>query len=375
MKVLHVIDSGGLYGAERVLLSLMKAHQEQGIEVELASIGEPGVPAKALETEAGKHGLKWRRFSLKAGPDIKGIRQVVSYAVEHGVSVIHSHGYKANTLLAILSAKTRSIPVLATLHGWTSANKWSRMRFYEVIERAVLPRLNGVIAVTEGMLSGTRLRRRLGDRLIVIHNAIEDELPPQANGQVLSKVRLALQEMDEGSVAFAMVGRLSREKDIGTCLRAIKILTGEGRSVRVFIFGDGPERESLEKLSKELGIKEYVFFLGYLDGIQLLLSEFRALIISSLTEGLPLVALEAMRSGIPVVATKVGGLPEIVVNQETGLLVAPGHPEDLAIVLGQLADDKRQAREFGEAGYQRVLEEFDFPSFSKTYFDEYQAMA
>ena len=211
--------------------------------------------------------------------------------------------------------------------------------------------------------------------LSVIHNAIEDELPQKANDQVLSKVRLALQEMDEGSVAFAMVGRLSREKDIGTCLRAIKILTGEGRSVRVFIFGDGPERESLEKLSKELGVKGYVFFLGFLDDIRLLLSEFRALIISSLTEGLPLVVLEAMRSGIPVVATKVGGLPEIVVNQETGLLVAPGNPEDLAIVLGQLADDKRRAREFGEAGYQRVLEKFDFPSFSKRYFDEYQAMA
>ena len=249
------------------------------------------------------------------------------------------------------------------------------MRFYEMIERSVLSRLNKVVAVTEAMIVKTMLKRRLGDRLIVIHNAIEDELPPKANDQVISKVRLALQEMDAGSVAFAMVGRLSREKDIGTCLRAIKILTGEGRSVRVFIFGDGPERESLEKLSKELGIKEYVFFPGYLDGIQLLLREFRALIISSLTEGLPLVALEAMRSGIPVVATKVGGLPEIVVNQETGLLVAPGHPEDLAIVLGQLADDKRQAREFGEAGYQRVLELFDFPSFSKRYFDEYQAMA
>ena len=129
MKVLHVIDSGGLYGAERVLLSLMKSHDKQDIEVELVSIGEPGVPEKALETEAGKHGLKWRRFSLKAGPDIKGIRKVVSYAVENGVSVIHSHGYKVNTLLAILSAKNRPIPVLATLHGWTSAGKWNRIRF------------------------------------------------------------------------------------------------------------------------------------------------------------------------------------------------------------------------------------------------------
>jgi len=375
MKVLHVIDSDGLYGAERVLLSLMKAHQEQGIEVELASIGEPGVPAKALETEAGKHGLKWRRFSLKAGPDIKGIRQVVSYAVEHGVSVIHSHGYKANTLLAILSAKTRSIPVLATLHGWTSAGKWNRLRFYEMIERAVLPRLEKVIAVTEAMLAGTDLKKRLGDRLIVIHNAIEKKPPPQADDQEISKVRRSLQEIDEGSVAFAMVGRLSWEKDIGTCLRAIRILEQQGRATCVYIFGEGPEREALERQVKELDLGGNIVFMGFLEGVNFLLRGFRALIMSSLIEGFPLVALEAMRSKIPVVATEVGGLSELIKNQETGFLVNSNNPESLANAIGKLAVNKQLADKFGKAGYQRFITRFSFPVFSKKYLDEYQTLA
>lgn len=373
MKVLHVIDSGGLYGAERVVLSLMKAHQEQGIEVELASIGEPGVPEKAIETEASRLGLRWRRFTVKAGPDLKGIRLVVRHAVEQGVSVIHSHGYKANILLAALPKRSRKLPVLATLHGWVSAGKMCRMKLYEMAERALLPNLDRVVAVNDHMVNGSVLAHRLNSRLDIIRNAIDPRMPA-ADDYLRNSIGLdqVLQDFLGNSKPFISIGRLSIEKDIATCLRALKIVIGEGHDACLVIFGEGGEKNRLEALAARLGISHRVLFFGYCNNIDAILNRFLALVISSLTEGVPIVALEAMRARVPIIATRVGGLPEIVIDEETGFLVPTKDHKAMAIAMANVCQNDKIAKQLGNAGRERLLAKYDIRQAANRYLCQYR---
>jgi glycosyltransferase involved in cell wall biosynthesis len=375
LKILHVIDSGGLYGAENVVLSLMLEHKKQGVHVELASIAEPGVAPKAIEEEAGRLGLAWRRFETQRGPDISSMHRIIAHAETQGTSVIHSHGYKANILLALIGRRGRRIPILATIHGWVSARWFGRMKLFEWIECGLLPRFECVVAVSEAMTKRTLYARRLGKKLKVIRNGIAaDQVDDASAENDLGAARSAIDIFANGIPVFAMVGRLSPEKDIGTALRAVEDLKHNGQEVRLVIFGDGPEKEALEVLVSELGLQKNVLFWGYCSCIGGVLNRFRGLIISSLTEGIPLVSLEAMRAGIPVIATKVGGLPEVIIDGKTGILVEPSTPRQLSKSIARLLTDQELAKKFGAAAQLHVSRSFNIVTTAEKYLAQYQAL-
>lgn len=376
LRIMHVIDSGGLYGAEKVVLSLMREHQLQGMHVELASIAEPGASQKAIEKEAARLALPWRRFEMKKGVDKSGMHGLLKHARDNKISLIHSHGYKANILLALIGLKNRRIPVISTLHGWTSTGRPGRMKLYEWAECALLPRLDSVVAVCEAMTTGTLYSRRLGEKLNVIPNGIPvTQIDSSATAADSERTKAAIEKFADGAPVFVMVGRLSREKDIPTVLRAIVELQSREHAIRIIIFGEGPDRDVLESLASELGVKNYVFFWGYCDCIGSIMSAFRGLIISSLTEGAPLVVLEAMRAGIPVIATRVGGLPEMVVDGKTGSLVQKSNPRQLADAIARLAADESLASELGSAGRKRLTQRFSISRVAEDYLTQYRALA
>ena len=376
LKILHVIDSGGLYGAEKVVLSLMQEHAKQGLDVELASISEPGWPPKAIEIEAERRGLKWQRFDIQRGIDTAGMQKVVNYAEEQGISVIHSHAYKANILLAMTGKGKRRIPVLATLHGWTSTGWFGRMKPYEWIECALLPRLDRVVAVSKAMTTRTLYAKRLGEKLKVIRNGIStDQVDEVTHEEDIIAVRAEIENFSNGTPVFVMVGRLSPEKDIGTALRAMAHLKNNGQEARLVIFGDGAEKEALDLLAAELSLQEDVLFWGYCGYVRGVLDSFRALIISSLTEGIPLVVLEAMQAGIPAIATRVGGLPEVVVDGSTGILVEPADPKQLSNAIDRFVTNKGFATNCGTAARSHGEQNFDIVTTAEKYLAEYQVLA
>ena len=156
-----------------------------------------------------------------------------------------------------------------------------------------------------------------------------------------------------------VVARLSPEKNVEGLLRAAALVAREHPEFRLQVAGDGPCRGALEALAAEIGVADRVAFLGEVGDVPGLLAEAGLFALSSLTEGIPVTVLEAMARGLPVVATRVGGVPEVVVEGETGLLVAPGDPAALAEALARLLRDPDGARAMGLAGRRRAERHFD----------------
>jgi glycosyltransferase involved in cell wall biosynthesis len=327
MKVLQVIDSGGLYGAERVVLALMDALRDSGVETALASIGEPGSSDKALETEARRQGHRVERHAMKAGPDRRGARALVTWAREQGFDILHTHGYKANTLVAGMSRSQRGLPVVATLHGWTSTRRFSRQRAYETVERLALHRAERVVAVSHAMVDRWGLKRRYQGRLSVIANGIA---VPKAHSSPFPEW---LEQFKAGRPAIFAAGRLSREKGFDVLIEAVGILRRKAIDVCLVVAGEGPERAALEEQVRTLGLESAVLMPGYIENAGRLVSSFDIVAIPSRTEGLPIVLLEALLSGVPVAATAVGEIPAVMDRCNAGSCVAAGDAKGMASIL------------------------------------------
>ncbi len=362
LHILHVIDSDGLYGAESVLLNLMGEQQREGNKTELASLAEPGAPEKAIETEANRRGLRWRRFEVSKGLDFQGLRELTRYVKQNEVSVIHSHGYKPNILLALTSRQSRGAPVVSTLHGWTARRGISKLRVYMWLECLLLPRLDRVVAVCREMTSGTLFSRRLGQRLHVIHNGISETSQPGDEDDLA-----ALQEFAQDRPVLFMATRLSVEKNVELAIRALTALRAAGQDVVLAIYGEGPERENLQSLIDELGIEGSVGLFGFSNSIPALIAGADALLVTSDTEGVPIVVLEAMRAGVPVVATRVGGLPEILREGETGMLVEPATVARFAESIGRLLASNEFARRVADAAQAAFLRNHTVANVSQLY--------
>lgn len=150
MKILHIIDSGGLYGAEIMLLSLAEEQVGQGLEPIIASIGEPGIKEKPLEIEAKKRGLRVKRFRMRPGPNFLGAVEILRFARQEGCELLHSHGYKGNILFGLLPRCMRQIPLIGSLHGYTSTTGFNKMRVYEWLDSLSLRFLDQVVLVNGG---------------------------------------------------------------------------------------------------------------------------------------------------------------------------------------------------------------------------------
>jgi glycosyltransferase involved in cell wall biosynthesis len=156
-----------------------------------------------------------------------------------------------------------------------------------------------------------------------------------------------------------MVGRLSPEKDVETLVRAVPLIIREHPGFHLEIAGSGPCLLTLGRLAQELRISDRIHFLGEIQDIPALLASASLFVLPSLTEGISLTLLEAMARGLPVVATNVGGTPEVVVHGETGLLVPMKSPVDLAAAILRICRDPERGRQMGRAGRRRVELNFD----------------
>ena len=171
------------------------------------------------------------------------------------------------------------------------------------------------------------------------------------------------------------VARLDRLKDWPTALRAVNLLLSEDLRAKFVVVGDGEERSRLERLTEELQMTERVLFLGSRSDVAHLLQAADAFMLSSISEGIPLTLIEAMATGLPCVATNVGGIPELIRDGETGLLVEAGDHVGLAAGLGRLASTPELASRLGMSGYRLALDRHDASVMHERYRELYREMA
>lgn len=199
--------------------------------------------------------------------------------------------------------------------------------------------------------------------------SLESGVSPSKIRTILNGVDLSMFEYSgpRHGGPFVIVSRLRREKDIPTLLRAVARVVAQDPTFRLEIAGDGYEQDALESLSAELGLTEHVRFLGLVRDVPSVLRRASGFVLSSTSEGIPVTLLEAMARGLPIVATAVGGIPEVVVPGETGRLVPPSNPETLAEALLSVWRDPSQGEAMGRAGRARVEEHFDIGRMVREY--------
>lgn len=321
MKVLHVIDSGGFYGAEVMLLNLCLAQLDLGLDVEVISIGTPGDYEKALERKLIAHNISCTKWRMLALPDLRESRKLLNYGKAQGVSIIHSHGYKGNILFGMMPKKWRAIPVIATMHGYTKQKGFSKMKLNQLLDKFCLNRLDAVVLVSDGM------RHQLPNSLIksklyIVENGIPESVPVAASEPI--------EFFEKITFNVGAIGRLSYEKNFQLLIRAMPLVLRELPNAKLVIYGEGSERTALELLVHELSIEHAVSLPGYIEEPARLFHQADVFVNCSLTEGMPMTLLEAMRDGCQIVASDIPANRSLLSELTTAATLVPLSPEGIA---------------------------------------------
>ena len=354
MKVLHVITDTNFGGAGRYLLYLLSQPAFNSIEVAVACPeGELGkridasgirrIPISGRDMSYG-HKLTWELI------------RVIGAERPH---VVHTH----SCLSARLAARLRRVPVVYTKHNQVRIPN----------EKGVTPPPPGPVRrVLNGLVASA-----LSDRVIAVSEGAARELAESGvkksmvvaipNGIDLAPYKVAWkkrQAESRGASAkrgflVGTVARLHRQKALDVMLEAAKLVLASEPSTRFVIAGTGPMEDQLKAKIRELKLEPYVKMPGFVSDVPAFLAGLDIYVLSSDYEGIALALVEATASGLPVVATAVGGVPEVIVDGFNGLLVPPRQPKALAQAIVRLLVDPDLARRMGDAGRKRAEELFD----------------
>jgi len=359
MKVLHVIESLEFGGAEKVVVDLANALVER-VPVGVCCVKRIGELRDALDARIAVHCL-----NKQEGNDFGLARRLARLASEGGYDVVHSHTW--GVFLEPALARTRAAPrrLVHTVHGRyleyaPGMVSGLKRRARRVLEQWLARRYDAVVAVSASVREYVARNLRIAEpRLVTIHNGIRARASVGA-------------PRPDGSLTFITVGRLAPVKNQALMLGAFARVAREHAGARLRIVGDGPERSTLETQVRGLGLDGRVEFLGFRDDIETLLAQAHVFLMSSHYEGISIAILEAMRARLPVVASRVGGVPDTVTDERSGLLFADGDEEGMARAMGRLVRSDRERAEMGEEGLRRLQQEFSMDSMVARYYALYR---
>ena len=352
MHVMHLRASNFVGGPERQILEHLRQSESESMHFSLCCFQENGQPAE-LETLAVEYGLDCTCVTAVWPFDLGTIRQLVRIVKDRKVSLLVTHGYKPN-LLGRIATWIAGIPTIAVSRGWTYESHL--VRFYEFLDRIFLRLADAVVAVSEGQRQKILACGVRPDRVRVIHNAIDLAAYP---GPAEKSVRAEL-GIPRDAILVATAGRLSPEKNHLGLVEAARRVIEKMPDVHFVVFGDGFLRPKLEKTVADAGIGHRFFLPGFRSDVRSLLHEIDIFALPSYTEGLPNVVLEAFACRKPVVATNVGGTPEVVRDGVNGFLVSEGDMGGLAEAVLSLSGDAELRERMGADGFLFVGNEFGF---------------
>ena len=335
MKVVHLIDSGGLYGAEKMLLSLSKEQTEQGLRPTILSCGLVGEAAKAIEKEAERLGIDHIAWRMKAGLNVKGMHKIWRWIHRHEFSHVHSHGYKFNILLALTRKRSKGIKLISTIHGYVAPKAFSKMWLNLLLDRWALKKMDAVVFVNRAMLTQRAFKSLRPSCFEVINNGMDFSL---FSSGAKSEGDLIVENLPKELLKIGFVGRLSREKGVDLLLEAFALFSRDRADAQLVLCGEGPLLDHLEARARDLALLDRVVFAGFVNHVADALEKLEVFVMPSLTEGMPMVLMEAMAANKKIVATRVGGMPEMLHSYKAYALVDNVNPAALNDAMTSVLD-------------------------------------
>ena len=360
-QLLHSLDVGG---AEMLAFRLAKQLCDEYRFV-FACLDELGQLGEELQRQGFHVEVLRRKSGLDAGCAIR----LAQFCNRQRVDLIHAHQFTPYFYAVLPKLFWSRPPVLFTEHGRTYPDYRRRKRV--IFNRIMLRRHDRVVAV------GGAVKQALidnegfnSDRVDVVYNGVDlaDFLPkPGFRESVRSELGLS-----DDDFAILQVARLDPVKDHGTALRTMQQLGAENPRVRLFIVGDGPERNRITSLIEEMNLAGSVTMLGTRNDVCRLLQGADCLLLTSLSEGIPVTLIEAMGATVPVIATDVGGNSEVVVHEECGLLAPAQDEKKLAASIHRLCQDNQLRDKLAKAGRKRATKLFSESSMHEGYQRHYR---
>lgn len=365
MRILHLLSSSGYHGAERMAASLVRSLAARGIECHIGTLRSgPHSNVEILDAvrDCGTQGviIECRGRFDRAVPG-----RIRDYALSSGIDIIHSHKYKTN-LYARLASQGTQLRLMATCHNWV--NSRPALYAYAVLDKVVLRGFDAVVGVSQSVVD--QLGRAGGRHLACIPNGIDIARFQSDLSHEMARAHLGL---PPGPIV-GFVGRLSRLKDVSTLLRAFASLATPVPAA-LAIVGGGEEREALEREAHALEITGCTHFLGERGDTASAYRAFDVLVLPSLVEASPLVVLEAMAAGTPVIATRVGAIPDVLDNGRCGYIVPTGNAPVLAERMAEVLADPVAQQRIRSAAATRVAEHYSLDAMTDQYVELYRSLA
>ncbi len=339
--VLHTQKVAGISGSEAHLLQLLPDLRDRGWDIRFLMLHEDEPGAWEFADALRSRGVPLDDVRLRADVDPLAFGEVASYLLRVRPRILHTHLVHSDVYGQLAGSLTRVPLRLSTKHGF---NEFREGRWFGVADRSVASLAHVHIAISQGLAHYLAETEGFDEESFeVVHYGIApagDAVPFTGTEQRL-----------------LCIGRLIPIKGHLVLFRALAQARARVPGVTLDIAGRGPLEPALKTYARELGVEDAVRFLGFVSPVQRAIEESAVVVVPSLGEGFGMVALEAMERARPVIASSVGGLPELVADGETGLVVPPSDAEALADAIVSLAGDLPRAAAMGEQGRARALTE------------------
>jgi L-malate glycosyltransferase len=345
LRVMHVVQKLGFGGAEVGVLKVVNGLQSRGLRASICSLRPPS----ALDDQLAP-GVKLFQLGQQRGNSLRSVWRLYRTLLEERPHIVHTHSW--STLCeGLVAARLARVPVFVHgEHGTLDTRPRTLM-----VQRWAWKRADAVLSVS------SRLAERIAstvdfplDRIRVIRNGVDlDRFRPQSKALLRARLNLPVDGLVVGTI-----GRFVPVKDQRSLINAIALLREDGVACSAVLVGDGPLRGALQQYAADRGVASHVHFAGERRDVHEIIPAFDVFALVSISEGLSNTTMEAMASGVPVVATRVGGADELVVDGTTGRLVPPSNPEALVEALKTLLKDERLRTTFGHAARARMEQEF-----------------
>jgi glycosyltransferase involved in cell wall biosynthesis len=350
-----VTGTGG--GPEKTILNSPRFLRPAGYRMLCAYMHPPGDPGfEALRERAEALEAPLISSPDRGAWDLGVLGRMLDVCRRERVAIWHGHDYKSN-LIGLLLRPFWRMKLVTTVHGWVRQTR--RTPLYYAIDRLCLPRYERVICVSDDLRDRCLAAGVPPGRCLLLENGIDAARYARRTDSPEARRRLGV---DPGHFVLGAVGRLSAEKGFDLLVRAVGRLIGAGHDLALVIAGEGDERGALEALIAELALRDRVRLLGYRADVLPVFEAMDGFVLSSLREGLPNVVLEAMALGVPVLSTRVAGVPRLIRDGENGLLIDPGSVGGLEAGILRLAGDEDLRHRLARAGRATVEGAYSFES-------------
>ena len=364
IRVAVVIDSLRVGGAQKLISAYASSAAAYGMSPVIITLRRDGTPfiMEPIDT-AGVKVISLRAPSLF---NVWRFRRLIRIFKDEKIDLVQTHLVYSN-ILGCLAAHEAGVPVIATIHS-VAVRGDMKSKLLKIIENFILRRYaTRILAV--GQIVADINKRSYGKRRVdVIPNGIpKPKFPP-----IQERDRLRQEIAGDGSGSIVItVGRFTRAKGYEDMIEAFRLLRQRASEPKLVMVGSGTTVETIKNQIEDLDLKQSVILTGEREDVPRLLAMGDVYASSSHREGLPLAVLEAMMAGLPVVATSVGDIPNVV-TAETGVVVPPHHPELLAAALEELLQNPKKRHAMGQAAYRRAMSEYSVDAWMKKHLALYR---